>query len=125
MKEEDKQLLLVDLCSRLPYGVNVKTTGDNESYTLLSINTNKNFALIGLNFSDVYATSKIKIDEVKPYLRPMSSMTKEEWDDYHKVGEMPHNIIDWFNKRHFDYRHLIEKGLALEAPEEMYKVEEE
>ena len=86
MTQKDKELLLRDLCARLPYGVNVKTTGDNESYTLLSINSNKSIALIGLDFDGVYATSKIKIDDVKPYLRPMSSMTEEEWKELNCIG---------------------------------------
>ena len=109
MKQEDKELLLKDLCARLPYRVKVKSSR-RRSLVTLSLDVMTDFHL-GCS--------------VKPYLRPLSSMTEEEWDDYHKVGEMPHNIIDWFNKRHFDYRHLIEKGLALEAPDGMYKVEEE
>lgn len=146
MTQKDKQLLLTDLCGRLPYGVNVKTTGDNESYTLLSINPNKNIALIGLDFGDVYATSKIKIDEVKPYLRSMSSMTEEEsaellniiseWFDKelfylteepfleYALSRINYSIspllFDWLNAHHFDYRGLIDKGLALETPEDMY-----
>ena len=136
ISEEDKELLLKDLCARLPYMVNVKTTGDNESYILLSINSNKNIALIGLDFDDVYATSKIKIDDVKPYLRPISSMTKEEEKEYNelyydapqfkdgwrdaKYLEGLH--IDYLNKNMFDYRGLIEKGLAIVAPEGIYKV---
>ena len=116
--------------------VNVKTTGDNESYILLSINSNKNIALIGLDFDDVYATSKIKIDDVKPYLRPISSMTKEEEKEYNelyydapqfkdgwrdaKYLEGLH--IDYLNKNMFDYRGLIKKGLAIVAPEGIYKV---
>jgi hypothetical protein len=154
MTQKDKQLLLTDLCGRLLYGVNVKTTGDNESYTLLSINSNKNIALIGLDFGDVYATSKIKIDECKPYLRPMSSMTEEEKDemfgictlsdcsvntDWESVGveimsshprygdhySTDYSVIDWLNKNMFDYRGLIPKGLALEAPKGMYKEEQQ
>lgn len=61
--------------------------------------------------------------EIKPFLRPMSSMTEEEENEYesliawHKEWE----VTDWLNSHHFDYRGLIEKGLALEAPEDMYK----
>ena len=83
------------------------------------------------------------IDDVKPYLRPMSSMTEEEKREYFSFigGERPfdsdfsaypieykfvyeHDInsyIDWLNAHHFDYRNLIRKGLALEAPEGMYE----
>lgn len=142
MTQKDKELLLKDLCARLPYRVNVKTTGDNESYTLLSINWNKNIALIGLKFGDVYATSKIKIDEVKPYLRPMSSMTLKELEEYRhfsdhirdaecKIHIANYNQIDWLNAHYFDYRTddegktMIEKGLAIEAPEGIYDNKEE
>ena len=65
---------------------------------------------------------------VKPYLRPMSSMTEEEkleyviaWDS--RQPYLPTEAMDWLNEYHFDYRDLIEKGLALEAPEGMYKTE--
>ena len=83
------------------------------------------------------------IDDVKPYLRPMSSMTEEEKREYFSFigGVKPfdcdfsaypieynfiyeHDInsyIDWLNKHHFDYHGLIEKGLVLEAPKGMYK----
>lgn len=146
MTQEDKELLLVDLCARLPYGVNVKTTGDNDSYTLLSINTNKNIALIGLNFGDVYATSKIKIDEVKPYLRPIEDMTEEEKENLNLIvdefgnkwmnSESPldrwkaafweySEATNYLNSIYIDYRGLIEQGLAIEAPEGMYNNKEE
>jgi len=79
--------------------------------------------------------------QIRPYLRPMSSMTEEEekeynktkakiavqWDDYGTpIGyEYTYTIktFDWLNSHHFDYRGLIEKGLALEAPKDMYKEE--
>lgn len=132
MTQEDKQLLLKDLCARLPYGVKVKTKDDDDAYTLLSLHPNKNIALIGLLFVDTYATSKVHIDEIKPYLRPMSSMTKEEknyyedrWfegyhclhgDDMVSEPEIP-SYIDWLLQNHFDFRGLIDKGLAIEVTE--------
>ena len=69
----------------------------------------------------------------KPYLRPLSTMTEEEdkdWQFYkgrvaescdELLGERIAELHDWFNTHHFDYRGFIEKGFALEAPEEMYK----
>jgi hypothetical protein len=76
----------------------------------------------------VYATSKVKIDTVKPYLRPMSSMTKEERKEHnlHRLSkwstyaEYCANVIDWCHVHHFDYCGLIPKGLAIEAPKGMY-----
>jgi hypothetical protein len=70
------------------------------------------------------------IEEVKPYLRPMSSMTEEERDEFVKLhiddrleGKIElcdASCVDFYNSHHLDYRGLIEKGLALEAPEGMY-----
>ena len=66
------------------------------------------------------------LERTLPYLRPMSSMTEEERKEYQAFFnydgvEYPEEYIDWLNAHHFDYRGLIEKGLALEAPEGMYK----
>ena len=70
------------------------------------------------------------IEEIKLYLRPMSSMTEEESTTYeysflysNDLRIYAEEYIDWLNAHHFDYRGLIEKGLALEAPEGMYKTE--
>lgn len=118
MKEEEKQLLLKDLCARLYYGVKIAAKDDDESYTLLAIHPNKDIAVIGLQFDDVFATSKIKIEGIKPYLRPLSSMTEEEEITF--LNKENYEIYDWLNAHHFDYRNLIEKNLALEAQSEMY-----
>ena len=70
---------------------------------------------------------------LKPYLRSISSMTEEEESEYNLIQGLSHwtaddgkmenyaESIDWLNSHHFDYRGLIEKGLALEAPKDMYK----
>ena len=128
MKQEDKDLLLMYLSMSLPYDLQVKTEGDDEPYTLLSVYPNKDIVLIGIDMGGVYATSKVKIDTVKPYLRTMSSMTKEERKEHnlHRLSkwstyaEYCANVIDWLHAHHFDYRCLIKKGLALEAPNGMY-----
>lgn len=83
---------------------------------------------------DYFSDGDIETDKqaIKPYLRPMSSMTEEERDEVkkHMKREQIVNVVfyhatektyDWYNAHHFDYRGLIEKGLALEAPEGMYK----
>lgn len=116
MDTKDKELLLKDLCARLPYGVKVKF-GSNPIEELTNINL-KTFIFNGFGAMPI------------PYLRPMSSMTEEEkqwyWDlcyqDQDDIwGKCRFDrIVDFCLKRHLDYRGLIEKGLALEAPEGMY-----
>lgn len=113
MTQEEKDLLLKDLCARLPYRVKCRQFKlDSQICTLT-------------------ADLLDKVDNLEPYLRPMSSMTKEERNDMREVlewveafGERFYDktpeFYDWLNAHHFDYRGLIEKGLALEAPEGMY-----
>ena len=117
MTNEDKKLLLTDLCTRLPYGV-ICNLYDPED-------TNKKFKLMELS---TLIISAINSGCIKPYLRPMSSMTdKEKKELYQKTGFkvddyiLGLSAIDWLLTRHFDFRGLIEKGLALEAPDVMYK----
>ena len=63
--------------------------------------------------------------ECKPYLRPISSMTEDEEKQFQDVNlyELPYTVegLDWLNAHHFDYRGLINDGLALEALKGMYK----
>lgn len=124
MTQEDKNLLLKDLCARLPYNCRVfyeyvddldgKTYGYSLTLNTWCINE--------------FVANKAAI---KPYLRPMSSMTEEEWADYQKIkmidwvnGDINGTfintglIVDWLNKNHFDYRGLIPKDLAIEVTEE-------
>lgn len=137
MTKEEKELLLKDLCGRLPYGVHLFTNSKHH-HRLLTIGRD-------IDYDEQYWINGLyDIDEVKPYLRPMSSMTEEEkkefaefcdkfqpdpywypekYADYVGILLVP-ELIDWLNKNMFDYRELIPKGLALETPEGMYKVEE-
>jgi hypothetical protein len=80
MEQKDKELLIRYLCMALPYDLQVKTDEGNEPYTLLSIHPNNGIALIltGVNMDGVDIISQVKIDTIKPYLRPISSMTMEE-----------------------------------------------
>lgn len=121
MTREEKDLLIKDLCARLPYGVRARFCDGvkEEIDDVWDIDM----------FSGAINADYI-IDDVKPYLRPMSSMTDEETEEYKQFLEdiegYAYSIdcvpqIDWLNSHHFDYRGLIEKGLALEAPEGMYK----
>ena len=140
MKQEDKELLLRDLCARLPYGVKV----------LYQVGSQ----IPDIKFFDGKQYEELKHGSIlddwlkctfKPYLFPLSSMTEEqfmelkvfadltyegntlelvEWDDNYKtlefwLEEIPSyhliKVFDWLNKNHFDYRGLIEKSLALDA----------
>ena len=130
MKQEDKELLLKDLCSRLPYGVKLQLyNGELDNDVLNSIDTEEYIIVNG----------KDDIENIKPYLFPLSSMTEEQREELENLGwyfdnfEI-HNVseclgtyreyvahsdcfalIDWLNKNHFDYRCLIPMGLALDA----------
>ena len=113
MKQEHKELLLRDLCARLPYGIKASYYGaDEECETWDEVD--------GIAFGYVeIGQYSLPIERIKPYLFPMSSMTIEQkmkWihtlsSDYN----ITYNTVDWLNKNHFDYRGLIEKGLALDA----------
>ena len=116
MTQEDKELLLQDLCSRLPYGVK-----GVEANTLCSLNTVTRFKSIVKNIE-----YKIEHLGFKPYLFPLSSMTEEQSMEFallqvntHKDGFLYvcdcANMMKWLLKNHFDYRGLIEKGLAVNA----------
>lgn len=140
MTQKEKELLLKDLCERLLYGVQVFVERDKYAQaTLFGVNTNQFSVIFGGNGWS--STSNIEghhIEQykqlVKPYLRPMSSMTEEEdreWQVYKNniacscdknLNERVNELHDWFNKKGFDYRGLIPMGLALEAPEDMYKI---
>ena len=108
MTQEEKQLLLKDLCARLPYGVKFQGE-DSNVYTLDAAN---------------YFALQVEDMIFKPYLRPMSSMSEEEYQEFgYDVLRYTPREFDWLNAHHFDYRGLIEKGLAVEAPKDMYKTE--
>lgn len=128
MTQEEKQLLLKDLCGRLPYGVKVDHFGVVRE--LLGVIPPSEIVMVGYDIND-YEDSVI--EDIKPYLRPMSSMTEEEKKELDECygseestisdTEAATKLLDFYNLNHFDYRGLIEKGLALEAPEDMYKEE--
>jgi len=123
MTAEEKQLLLIDLSARLPYRVKVRVTipwaNDVEFASDIKIRR--------LNASILDVVLDNDDPAVKPYLRPMSSMTEEERREYEKTFEMfdllylkTWRTYDWLNENHFDYRDLIPMGLALPAEEGMY-----
>lgn len=111
MTREEKDLLLKDLCARLPYGVKIQYEDDIFTIDYIS----GMYEEINLNTPDRYT---IDILEIKPYLFPLSSMTLEQECQYREVIASSPNyyeVYDWLNKNHFDYRDLIEKGLAIDC----------
>ena len=113
----DKELLIKDLCGRLPYGVKVKTSYDkiNEPIELRFINPKNGSFAIGSNFTLISGLD-LDIYECKPYLFPLSSMTPEQRTSYNFLSNSGHRsftgLIDFFNKNHLDYRGLIPKGIS-------------
>ena len=55
-----------------------------------------------------------------PFLRPMSSMTKKEEEEFNNlpIYHSEYLKVDFYNSHHLDYRGLIEKGLAIEVTKE-------
>ena len=159
MTQEEKILLLKDICARIPYGLKASVRGsieENITFDILSVATNFK-VFVENRFISVSHYEDIEV--VRPYLRPMSSMTESEYVSFsnilHKwfddelftlteetfieyalsvIGYSVNPILfDWLNAHHFDYRKsydqgrkerrsMIEKGLALEAPEGMYNI---
>lgn len=121
MTPKEKSLLLKDLSARLPYGTIVSVTDGTIKYeAYIESISYKNIEVSPVSDSNFTAYTFYKISEIKPYLRPMSSMTEEERQEYGLVlcNELSINQFDWLNAHHFDYRGLIEKGLAIEVTEE-------
>ena len=119
MTQEEKQLLLKEICTRLPYGVICTDLRHGDSkITEVDIED----GLVYCFDFDEY----VKVEDCRLYLRPMSSMTEEEEIYYNTIYTTLkfYERVDWLNAHHFDYRGLIEKGLALEATEGMYKTEQ-
>ena len=126
LKKEERQLLLKDLSARLPY---------NPMVHIHDLNTTDYDNYLYADDLDSMMAYSIRL---KPYLRPISSMTEKEEkeyrktmdkyisnsDDFSKYTEYSWTIdtFDFLNAHHFDYRDLISKGLAFEAPKDMYKL---
>ena len=133
MAQEDKQLLLKDLSARLPYGVKLGF----ENSDLILVPTDFNIYTMQLSANQIYPKSNgVAIGHIydiwsyRPYLRPMSSMTEKELKELNVIfddcdTEYRVEAQDWLISHHFDYRGLIAMGLALEAPEDMYKISNE
>ena len=139
--QADKELLLKDISARLPYGVlgqcEIDASYDTEFETIPQ--THKFQAVAhGIIEDSLFVSPMIEnqyeleianeeigdgvyILDFKPYLFPLSSMTEKQKDEYQYITERWMNdpaysisdSIDWLNKNNFDYRGLIEKGLAI------------
>ncbi len=134
MTQEDKELLLKDLCARLPYGVKVKTR--LKIHTLKGLFYTEYGGVMGCLLNKSVPnwvspkTVNYPLEQIKPYLFPLSSMTEEQKKELADVliemqlkaisdvinGEdVAAYEIDFYNKHHIDYRGLIPKGLAIDA----------
>lgn len=116
-QEELKELLLKDLCARLPHKIKfLRESWNFESDQELSvIETLEDIDKDGyINNTKIY-----KVEDIKPYLFPLSSMTEEQKYQYNFYSRVAFAdvslLIDWLNKNYFDYRGLIKKGLAIDA----------
>jgi len=132
MTQEEKKLLLKDICPRLLYGLKFQSY-----HSECGIEGKGTFDFeIGADVTLSKLKALCESGNNKPYLRPLSSMTDEERDEFRNVGGvMAHNLqndtwaisaftpeaYDWLNEYHFDWRGLIPMGLALEASVDMYK----
>lgn len=134
MTQKDKELLLRDLCARVPCGVKCKLIYNNQAIK------DEDATLFGVDKYGKFLFAEFGEDTrkfvCKPYLFPLSSMTEEQkkyindrwginedfdfeidpnWGKYFvDLGDVV-GYINWLNENHFDYRGLIEKGLAIDA----------
>jgi hypothetical protein len=137
MTQEDKMLLIKDLSARLPYAVTVEHTsgfrGTLHDITVHHMYDDNDNIYDAICYTDFFGDEdNIYIEYFKPYLFPLSSMTKEQKREYDKIIyhsiELHHreysdiveidlfdDLQDFYCKNHLDYRGLIEKGLALDA----------
>ena len=148
MTEEQKQLLIKDLCGRLPSGVNILHVKDGIIGVLSAINIYVEGREQKLKCSTpFFGEDNVPIEEFKPYLYPLSSMTEEQRSEYknllrpsvYKSLEEEEDVgfptlisanpsaveVDYFNKHHLDFRGLIEQGLAIDATGVIMYSEEE
>jgi len=125
MKPENKELLRCELSARFPYGVMLHHLDSEEHVDNVLYNIRDKDGVYVIN--EAYS-----LNDVRPYLRPMSSMTDKEKRELFETQEAEegeycaptyHYTLEsyvWLLKHHFDFRGLIEKGLAIAAPEDMY-----
>jgi hypothetical protein len=123
MTQENKELLLKDLCGRLPHGVHVEYK--DVIYVVLGISHGR--LILCKPFMSQTLEYYPLVEEVRSYLFPLSSMTEEQemeydatfdtivYEDGRKDSVMTYKSFDWLNKNHFDYRGLIPMGLVIDC----------
>lgn len=112
MTEEDKNLLFIDISGRLPYGVKVEAETWLEDEGEFAYVPDKVYSINSDGYI-VHGYGEVDIENTRPYLFPMTAMTEEQYNQYIKCSGV--KAADWLNRNHFDYRGLIEKGLAIDA----------
>lgn len=135
MTQEHKELLLKDLCARLPYGVKayIKNWSKLDRkyyegvYTVESIDPSLNNIFADSERSSVEVIVGYDDYEIKPYLFPLSSMTEEQKEEYcslqqkviyNNKGLVNSDVmeyVNWCYKNHIDINNLIPMGLAIDA----------
>ena len=136
MTQEDKEIVFKEICARLPYGV-FCNIGLDYPLPLQSMFVDKLDGIL-LDFYKDGKDYQVYLGEVKPYLFPLSSMTDKQKGEYNFLCDLvPTELydfelvdnwrsIDYLNANHFDYRGLIERGLAIDATgTDIYAVPEE
>jgi hypothetical protein len=124
MTQNEKDLLLKDLCARLPYGVKVYDIKSGINSSFMNLN-HVNGTVKEVFISYMHKCRTAPIEDVKPYLFPMSSMTKEQKKEYAHILAYTSSVemiqitgestYDWLNKNMLDWRGLIPMGLAIDA----------
>jgi hypothetical protein len=116
MTQEQKDLLLKDLCARLPYGVKCEVIKHSIDGEMLFIrNGSVALELTINNFKELVTNN---LYEIKPYLFPLSSMNEEQKEEYYGTFSLSGDIsgsVDFYNKHHLDWRGLIQIDLAIDA----------
>ena len=130
MKQEDLELLIANLCGMIPYKVYIRM--EDQDMRIIDVNCSRDsvvFTVLGEDKTYI----GVSPDRIRPYLRPMYTMTPEEKEEYRKTFATYENIdgvkltyltassYDYLNKKHLDSRGLIDAGLAIVAPDWMYK----
>ena len=117
MTREDKELLLKDLCGRLPYGVKCEVTKRRIDGEMVYIRNGSGALELTINNVKELVTNNLY--EIKPYLFPLSSMSNEQEKEWRYTlssdGNITYDTVDWLNENHFDYQGLIPMDLAIDA----------